>query len=96
MDNILINAKPDIIKDIMVSWAIQSNIYWNKCGGQSYTERSVIQKSLKIVYYLIQRGVYEREFDIKYCKEYEMDSPSKDLYQELRYIMEFNEFFKIS
>lgn len=89
---ILINAKPGIIKEIMMSWAIPPNIYWNKCGGQSYTERSVIEKSLKMVYYLLQKGAYVGEFDIKYCKEYEMDSPSKDLYQQLLYIMEFKKY----
>lgn len=89
---LLINAKPDVIKDIKVSWAIPLNFYWNECGGQSYTERSVIKKSLKIVYYLIQKGVFVDEFDMEYCKECEMDSPCDDLYYQLRYIMEYKKY----
>ena len=80
---ILLNADPDLINSIQIEWAIPKNTYWNNYGGQSYTDSSFLNISLKIVNYLLQKGVRVYEENIKDCYEYSDDTPNDYLYYQI-------------
>ena len=81
---VLLNANPDIIKSVGIDYAIPENTYWNKWGGQSYTESSLLEVSLKIVNYLLIKGVYVIQYYIDKCREYSTDSPDDHLYYQIK------------
>ena len=81
---VLLNAKPDIIKRVIIDYAIPENTYWNKWGGQSYTESSLLEVSLKIVNYLLIKGAYVNQYNIDKCREYSTDSPDDHLYYQIK------------
>ena len=80
---VLLNAKPDLIKLIIIDNVIPENTYWNKWGGQSYTESSLIKTSLKIVNYLLLKGICVNQSIIDKCREYSKDTPYDHLYYQL-------------